>query len=334
LAAKPKIFYGRDTELQHILNILTHDSARIAILGAGGMGKTSLARAVLHHPDVDAKYVSRLFVGTESAATSVELAALVGLHIGLKPGIDLTHAVVRYISQGPRCLLVLDNLETSWEPMDSRGNVEEFLSLMADIPHLALIITMRGAERPAKISWTRPFLTPLKPLTYEAALRTFVDIADDSHDIKEVNNLLSLTDHLPLAVDLIAHLVFYEGCGSVLARWETERTSMLSHGRTSLDASITLSLSSPRITSLPGTKDLLSLLSILPDGISDAALLQSNLPITNILACRTALLRTALAYTDHKKQLKLLAPVREYIFSLDPPTWPLIQPLQKHFHQL
>jgi hypothetical protein len=80
---------------------------------------------------------------------------------------------------------------------------------------------MRGAERPAKVRWTRPFLMPLDRLTDDAARLTFIDIADEFHDSKEINQLLRLTDNLPLAVELIAHLVDYEGSSNVLARWET-----------------------------------------------------------------------------------------------------------------
>jgi hypothetical protein len=36
----------------------------------------------------------------------------------------------------------VDNLETVWEPLDSRGDVEEFLSLLTDIKHLTLIVSM------------------------------------------------------------------------------------------------------------------------------------------------------------------------------------------------
>jgi hypothetical protein len=65
-----------------------------------------------------------------------------------------------------------------------------------------------------------------------------------------------------------------------------------------LDLSISLSLSSPRLDSIPHSKDLLSLLSMLPDGLSDTELVQSKLPIDNILGCKAALIRTTLAYND------------------------------------
>ncbi|KAJ7917233.1 P-loop containing nucleoside triphosphate hydrolase protein, partial [Mycena leptocephala] len=322
LPGEPKIFHGRNAELDMVVKMLGQESSRIAILGGGGMGKTTLAKAVLHHSTVVAGYERRLFVATDSATNSLGLAALVGAYIGLKPGKDLTRPVVRYFSGGPPCLLILDNLETSWEPITSRTGVEDFLSLLSEIPHLALIITMRGAERPAKVRWSHPFLSPLKPLSDAAARQTFIDVADDVHNSKDIDQLLALTDNMPLAVELIAHLVDHEDCANVLARWETEKTALLSDGydkRSNLDASIEISLSSPRITSLPGTKELLALLSILPDGLSDVELVQIQLPIENILTCKATLIGTSLAYMDDAKRLKSLSPIREHVHRFHPP---------------
>jgi hypothetical protein len=138
--SKPSIFHGRESEMEHIRKILSQESPKIAILGGGGMGKTNLARAVLHHPDTSAKFEDRFFVSAESATTSIELAALIGLHVGLNPGTDLTQPVVQYLSRRSSCLLVLDNLETVWEPMQSRGGIEEFLALLTTLKHLALIV--------------------------------------------------------------------------------------------------------------------------------------------------------------------------------------------------
>ncbi|KAJ7787104.1 hypothetical protein B0H14DRAFT_3163428 [Mycena olivaceomarginata] len=334
LPSRPKLFYGRESVLEDVLKTLAQDSPRIAILGAGGMGKTALAKAVLHHADVSAKFEHRYFVSAESATTSIELAALIGLHLGLNPGKNLAKPVVRHLSRQPPCLLILDNLETPWEGLESRGGVEEFLSLLTDVPHLALMITMRGAERPAKVAWSRPFLQPLRPLSDDAAQQTFMDITDNVYDLADVTQLLQFTDNMPLAVDLIAHLVDYEGHANVLTRWKTERTTLLSVGndrRSSLDASIKLSLSSPRITS--DARDLLSLLSILPDGLSDAELLQSNFPIQDIMGCKSALLSTALGYNDNQKRLRSLIPIREHVQQFYPPLLILTRPLEMHFHQ-
>ena len=122
------------------MKMLGQQSPRIAILGGGGMGKTSLARAVLHNPETSAKFEERYFVSAEAATTSIELAALIGLHLGLNPGMDLTKPVIQFFSRRSSCLLILDNLETVWEPMRSRGGVEGFLSLLTEVKHLGLIV--------------------------------------------------------------------------------------------------------------------------------------------------------------------------------------------------
>jgi hypothetical protein len=57
---------------------------------------------------------------------------------------------------------------------------------------------------------------------------------------------------------------------------------------------------------------------MLPNGLSDVQLLQSNLPINRILACKTALIRTALAYVDEHNRLKVLVPIREYMRTMHP----------------
>jgi hypothetical protein len=196
---------------------------------------------------------------------------------------------------------------------------------------------MRGAERPANIRWTRPFLGPLKPLGQDAARQTFLDITDDIYQTEDIDKVLCLADNMPLAIDLIAHLVDLEGIPSVMSRWETQRTSIISEGyevTSNLELSISLSLSGPRMISSPHALGLLSLLAMLPDGLSDVELNQSNLPLENILACKSTLLRTSLAYTDGQKRLKVLVPIREYVHKEHPPTDNLTHPLSNFYRDL
>ncbi|KAJ7703748.1 hypothetical protein B0H16DRAFT_1829494 [Mycena metata] len=169
-----------------------------------------------------------------------------------------------------------------WELFQSRKEVEEFLSLLADISSLALLITMRGVERPSKVQWTRPFLRPLEPLSQDAARKVFIDIAEDRHPIEEVDQVLCLADNMPLSISLLAHAVDVEGSTTILVCWQGEHTSVISEGydhRSNPELSISLSLASPRITSTPHSQEVLSLLSILLDGLGDAELKQSNFAI-------------------------------------------------------
>ncbi|KAJ7339811.1 P-loop containing nucleoside triphosphate hydrolase protein, partial [Mycena albidolilacea] len=333
----PKIFHGRESELEDLVGSLLRDPARVAVLGPGGMGKTTLAMAALHHPKVASRYPSRYFISCESAHTRDSLVAIIVSNLGLDTSGTLQRALLALLSAGQPCMIILDNFETPWEAMDGRAKVEEFLALLADIPHVALLLTMRGAERPSRVQWTHPFLRPLMPLDHAAARETFIEITDESHEGSEVDQLLEITDNIPLAVQLVAEISASVGCQETMERWNLERTALLSAGydkRSNLEISIALSLSSPRMLSSPHAAELLSLMSLLSDGISDFDLLQGNIPIQDILSCKTALICTSLAYVDHAGRFKVLAPIREYIHLARPPSLHLVRPLRKYFIDL
>jgi hypothetical protein len=83
-----------------------------------------------------------------------------------------------------------------------------------------------------------------------------------------------------------------------------------------------------------GAQDLLSVLSMLPDGLSEHDLIQMRLPIPQILACKSTLIRTSLAFIDKDHQLKVLVPIREHVLSVYPPTNALKIKLCQYFHEL
>jgi hypothetical protein len=168
-----------------------------------------------------------------------------------------------------------------------------------------------------------------------AAWETFIEVADEGHDDASIKELLELTGNLPLAVSLIASVAGSEGCAEALVRWKLESTRMLSEGydqRLSLDISIMLSYTSSRMT--PGAQELLSILALLPDGLSDADLMQAKLPILDILACKATLIQTSLAFVGQDQHLKVLVPIREHIISIHPPADVLKLKLREHFHQI
>jgi hypothetical protein len=114
------------------------------------MGKTSLSIAVLHHPELISRYDQhRIFVPCDTLSNSIQLAGLIGAHIGLKPGKDLTRPVVGHFSNSPPTLLILDNLEPIWEPAQSRADVEKFLCHLTDVEHLAVIVSVEPIHSPA-----------------------------------------------------------------------------------------------------------------------------------------------------------------------------------------
>ncbi|KAF7326307.1 hypothetical protein MKEN_00484100 [Mycena kentingensis (nom. inval.)] len=313
----PKIFHGRDSELEDIVqSMLGSIPTRIAILGPGGIGKTTLAKAVLHDPRVVSTHSQQLFVPCHTASDATDLAGQIASSLGIKIGRYPTQAVLHQLSNARPTLLVLDNIDLAWESEATRAGVEDLLSRLSEIVHLTLLVTLRGTEHPKGVRWTRPFLPPLAPVSDEAALEILVGITDLAHNLGSVQKVLALTDNVPLAIELMAHAIEFEDIEELLDRWEQERTDILRNdadGGNALEISIGVSLASPRLVADPGALELLQLLSVLPDGLADNELLDADLGIPNILRSKSTLTRVSLAYFSHDNRVKLLIPVREFL---------------------
>ncbi|KAJ7046279.1 hypothetical protein C8F04DRAFT_1387854 [Mycena alexandri] len=233
LPARPQIFHGRQIEVMKVTEVLLDYPTQVAILGPGGIGKTTLAAVILHSPDIVSKYPHRHFVSCGATTTASQTISAVAFALGLEPSTQLTDAIIRYFrGQASLTLLVLDNMETAWEERGERSAVEEFLSLLSGIDQLALLITLRGVERPSKVKWKRPFLPPLEPLHPDASRQIFFEISDPPLEEEESDfeEIVELTGHLPLAISLMASVSAAEGYSNVLSRWKAESISLISEG--------------------------------------------------------------------------------------------------------
>ncbi|KAJ7053500.1 hypothetical protein C8F01DRAFT_1329737 [Mycena amicta] len=343
LPGLPKIFYGRDKELETLVHmLLLSDTSRTVILGSGGIGKSALALAALYDTAVVEKFqAQRHFISCEAAHGVDDIIAALFHSFALddQGNTGPQKAVMGWLTAHnlPR-VIVLDNLETAWDSDNAgqRASVEDFLSRLSEISNLHLLATLRGEERPANVRWTRPFLPPLAPLSPSAAKLVLEDIAGGIENDNQIDRLLKLTDCLPLAITLLASLVSFEGAESVLERWDAEGTSLLSEGvhkNSNLGQSIALSLSSPRFTAVPGALTLLCMLAVLPAGVAESTLAEMNLPLDDIARSRLTVYRTSLAYMEHGR-LKVLAPIREYLRSAYPLPAIAVKSLQDYYYNL
>ncbi|KAJ6562988.1 hypothetical protein DFH09DRAFT_850382, partial [Mycena vulgaris] len=131
LPASPAIFHGRETEVRHIVSSLLNGPARVSILGTGGIGKTALAKTVLHNEDVIQKYPKRLFISCDSLLTTTQLISSIGSSLGLTAQNQSANAISAHLAESDPTLLILDNLETPREQPDSKIEIEDFLATLS-----------------------------------------------------------------------------------------------------------------------------------------------------------------------------------------------------------
>ncbi|KZV60721.1 TPR-like protein [Peniophora sp. CONT] len=326
LPPSPSIFHGRAREVDHIVDIVCHKApSRVAILGPGGIGKTSIALSVLYHADVEALYAKhRLFLSCEAISNAeslvqelLRLFGLVYLDRSQGSGSPLDMLLL-YLQTLPSGIICLDNLETPWDA--DTLVVENILARIASLPRIALIITTRGANRPRGVSWTQPFLSQIEPLTSEGALAIWDAICEfhDDYSLK----LVQAVDCVPLAVTILSHLAESESSRALWTRWEREQTELLrvhgpEHRLSNVDISIRMSLDSPRLRDDLETLEFFSVLCTLPQGMLESRVETFSEAFADILPNSrrsiTLLKRCSLAYTSKDGYLRVLSPVRHYM---------------------
>lgn len=299
------------------------------------LGKTTLAKHVLHHPATQNLYKARrYFVSCEAATDSDAFLNLLGGQLGLT-GRDLLKQTLKFLQNPDPTLLVLDNFESPWDSPE-KLQVEEHLASLSNLQGVALIITLRGSERPSKVKWSRPFLPALNPLDRDFARRLFFAEADCDHADPAVDGLLARVDYIPLAITLLSSMAQVEDPARLLERYEKENTAMLTRNDdrgSSVDVSISLSLNCHRMNRIPEARDLLSALALLPDGLSERlfGLVFKCQPRAN--AALTVLKQTALTYVSGKgnnAMIRVLAPIRQYMLDHHRPPPMLLYSLEMY----
>ncbi|KAJ7572693.1 hypothetical protein C8J56DRAFT_1034890 [Mycena floridula] len=304
-AANEKLF-GRDPEIEKIVKILTAKSSstkskrarvaqifrrkpallnskHLALLGAGGQGKTATALKVMAHPAMKQFYSreNSLWVPCDEA-TSPEMFLHI-LYKSLAITMD-THNTLEDILNELRktskpIILLLDNFETPWNAPEARGTMARILQDIAQFPHVALFVTMRATIAPCEeIEWEEMRIQTLDPA---ASHQLFVSIHPESQEDSKLPELLEMLGHMALAVKLMAQYGKNTGqkAAQLISGYQATGTSMLgsiqgSDRQNSVSVSICMSLESSLVKNELNAALLLQIIAMLPSGTSPETLQQ------------------------------------------------------------
>jgi predicted ATPase len=193
---------GRDNDIDEVATLLnTRDRRLVVLTGAGGIGKTRLALAVMERTKAhwrDGAAFADLSAVTDPRLVPDAVAAALGLVVqGRERPLD---ALGRRLA-GRNMLIVVDNFE----------QVLEAAPMLADLlqraPELHLLVTSRVVLRVrGEQEW------PVAPLAEAPAVRLFVERVHDvqpgfeltSENARAVAKLCRRLDGLPLALELAA----------------------------------------------------------------------------------------------------------------------------------
>jgi hypothetical protein len=312
---------------------------RVAILGAGGIGKTSTAKHVLHHlKQFDNR---RYFVGCDAIISADALAALILQTLRVPPvaGENMLTVLHQVLLAAPLTLLLLDNFESAWQLDSSRAGVRDLLAKIGSAKNVSLIVTMRGSVPPSNITWTHSQILP--PLSSQAAKKLFLEInpqecEGDNGQLLDI--ILEELGYVPLAVQLFAQVSRNRPLQFMCNTWRAKRTTMLvAYGANpdkleSFEVSIAISLEAPDIVCNPDAIQLLSMLCHLPDGLHQW---EERLPIIGAGFQDVDLLffklqDAALLFTEGN-WLKVLSPIRYFITQHHPAKEAHTQCLEEYF---
>jgi tetratricopeptide (TPR) repeat protein len=345
----PRDCFGRDELIESVVGFV-ENLEPIALIGAGGIGKTSIALTVLHHKRIEERFgEDRRFIRCDQFPAShthflARLSHVIGA--GVKNPTDL--APLRRLLSSREMIIILDNAESILDPKGtSAKEIYSVVDELCQFKTICLCITSRITTVPPRCK--RP---EIPTLSTEAACDIFHGIYGGGRS-SIINDLLERLDFHALSIKLLATTASHNGWdhNRLTEEWDEQRAQVLQTDyNESLAATIELSLTSPTFRSLgPDARDLLGVVAFFPRGVDEKNLnwLFPTIPnrknlnwLLSTIPNRKNLNRLSPTIPNRKNVfdkfcalsltyrsngfITMLAPIRDYLGLQDPQSSPLL----------
>ena len=314
----PRACFGRDLVIEEIVS-LAKNFKPVALIGAGGIGKTSIALTVLHDDRIKNVFGdNRRFIRCDKFPASrahflARLSKVIGA--GVENPEDLTPLQSALSSRG--MILFLDNAESILDPQGEEAReIYAIVEELSRFRNICLGITSRLSTVPPCCK-----RVVIPTLSTEAACDIFYNTYDRAERSGIIEDLVQRLDFHALSITLLATTASHNVWDHTrLAKeWETHRARALrTDYNESLAATIELSLASPTFRKLcPEARELLGVAAFFPQGIDE-----NNLDwLFPAISDRRGTFDKffALSLTSRTDGfITMLGPIRDYLCPLDP----------------
>ena len=327
----PRDCFGRDELIEKVIGF-AENLEPFALIGAGGIGKTSIALTALHHDRIIQRFgENRRFIRCDQFPAShnhllSRISEVIGA--GVQNPKDLTP--LRPLLSSKEVLIILDNAESILDPKGP--DAEKIYSVVDELcrfKKVCLCITSRITTVPPRCR--RP---EIPPLSKDAAGDIFYGIYGDGRRSSIIDDLLERLDFHALSITLLATTAAHNSWSHnrLAKEWDTKRAQVLQADyNKSLAATIELSLGSPTFRSLgPKARDLLGVVAFFPQGINEENLDWLFPTITDRENIFDKFCLLSLTYRSNTF-ITALAPIRDYLGPRDPQSSPLLCATRDHY---